>query len=648
MITSLRRLFGSALGKFLALAFVVLIGIGFALSDVTGNATFGGLGGANVARVGDTDIGVGELRESVRRAYNVARQDQPGLTMEGFIAAGGIDQVLDQLVQGAALRQFADEVGFGVSKRLVDGRIADLPVFAGMSGGFDQARFDSFLRENGMTERQIRDDIELQVLLEQFVVPVGDMPRISEGVAQPYAALLAEQRRGQAVFIPASSFAPATDPGDKALQTYLAQNKARYSVPERRIVEYALFDRSQVPVPAVTDAEIAAFYKANAARFAASETRSFAQVIAPDRATADAIAAKARGGSSLAAAAQASGLSAITTSDTNQQSFAAQTSDALATAAFAAARGEVVGPQQTDLGWVVARVEGVTGKPARNLAAATPEIRDTLAKRKASEAIVDYYNAIQDAANGGAAIEEIATDRKLTVVTTPAILPSGRAPDQPAFEMNAELAPIVRQAFQGEGEGEAQIATIVENEKFAVFAVKQVVAAAPPPFARIRPVLLADWRLAQGQKQARDKARAIVKAVEGGQKLGEAIRLAGPRVGTVQTIGGTRGEMARNGQRVPPELALLFSMAQGSVKTLEIPGNRGWMVIELAEVDRPDPKSVDKQVVAALANPLAQAFGNELAEQILAEAKRRAGVKINKELVAQLRNELTGATPVAQ
>ncbi len=44
---------------------------------------------------------------------------------------------------------------------------------------------------------------------------------------------------------------------------------------------------------------------------------------------------------------------------------------------------------------------------------------------------MDYYNAIQDAVNGGASIEEIAADRKLQVVETPAILPSGRAPASP-------------------------------------------------------------------------------------------------------------------------------------------------------------------------------------------------------------------------
>ena len=648
MITAIRRMFSSTIGKFLALAFVALVGLAFALGDVTGNSSFGGIGGANVAKVGSEEIGVGELRDRARQAYNQARQQQPGMTMAAFVESGGLDQVLDQLVEGLAFDQFATQMGFSVSKRLIDGRIADLPAFAGVSGRFDQKVFENFLRQNGLTETQLRRDLRQQLLIEQLAAPIAMMPRIAPGMAQPYAALLMEQRRGQATFIPASPFAPTADPGDAALKTFLSQNAAKFTVPERRVIQYALFDRSAVPVPAVTDAEIAKVYQDNAAQYAASETRRFAQVIVPDQATANSLAAKVRGGASLAAAAQAAGLSASTTGDLTQSAYAATSSAAAAKAAFAAKRGDLIGPTQTGLGWTVARVEDATARPARSLADASAEIRTELGKNKANEAIVDYYNAIQDAVNGGASVEEVAADRKLQLVETPALLPSGRAPGQPAFTPAPELAPLVNQAFQAAGEGEGHIATLVENERFAVYAVKSIVAAAPPPFAQIRGDLLSEWRFAQGQKVARDKARTIAKAVEGGKSLADAVAAAGPNIGNAQTIGGRRAELGAGGKPVPPELALLFSMAKGSVKTLEIPGNRGWMVIALTDVQRPDPKSIEPQRVAAIAQPLAPAFGNELIEQLAAEAKRRIGVTINKDLVNQLRAELTGTAPAAE
>jgi peptidyl-prolyl cis-trans isomerase D len=255
---------------------------------------------------------------------------------------------------------------------------------------------------------------------------------------------------------------------------------------------------------------------------------------------------------------------------------------------------------------------------------------------------VSFFNSIQDAVNSGASVEEIAADRKLKLIETPPLLPSGRAPDQPAFAMPAVLAPLVGQAFQGSGEGEGQLATLIENEAFAVYEVKSIIASAPPPFAKIRETLIADWRLTQGHRAARDKARAMVKGVEGGQQLAAAAAAAGAGVGPVQPIGGTRAEIARAGDRVPPEVALLFSMSANSVKTLELPGNRGWMVISLGKLNQPDPKAVDAPRVQAVAGPLAGAFGNELVGQFLADAKQKLGVEINQKLVDQLKREMSG------
>src|SRR3546814_4791598 len=132
------------------------------------------------------------------------------------------------------------------------------------------------------------------------------------------------------------------------------------------------------------------------------------------------------------------------------------------------------------------------------------------------------------------------------------------------------------------------------------------------------------------------------KAVESGKELTVAAGEAGPNIGNVQAIGGSRAELGQNGQPVPPELALLFSMAKNSIKTLEVPGNRGWLVISLGEVDRPNPKDIEPARVAAIAQPLGPAFGNELVSQLATEAKRRAKVKIDKGLLERLRKELTG------
>lgn len=645
MITAIRRMFSSAVGKVLALGFLVFIGLAFALTDVSNIGNFSGVGGGDVAKVGSKGIGVGELRQQVQRSYEQARQQQPTLTLAAFVESGGLDNALKTMIEARAFTLYARELGFAASKRQIDGRIADTPQFFGVAGKFDQAAYARFLQQQGLSDAEVREDFERQILFEQIIGPIASVPAVSPSLARPYAALLLEERKGDATFIAASALAPTTTPDDKTLATFLTQNRVRYSLPERRVLRYAVFDRSAVPVAPVTDAEIAKAFKDNAARYAASETRRLAQVIAPTRAAADKIAAAARGGQSLDAAALANGLSSSFTQPLSQSAFASQSSAATAKSVFAAARGAIVGPVEAPLGFAVYRVAEVNVIPARTLAQATPELRQQLGATKAQEAMVTFYNSVQDAVNNGASVEEIAAERKLKLVETPAILPSGRAPDQAGFALPAILAPMVNQAFQGATEGEGQLATLEQNQSFAVFDVKQIVASAPPPLAQIKDTLIADWRLAQGHRAARDKARAIVKAVEAGQPLSAVA--TGTGVGAVQTIGGTRAQLARDGQRVPPEVALLFSMSANSVKTLEIPGNRGWMVLSLGALPRPDPAAVDQARVDAVARPLAGAFGNELVAQLIADAKARVGVKINTDAVNQLKREMSGQSPAA-
>ena len=65
MISFFRKLFTSRWGAVFALIFVGMIAVSFALGDVTGSNSFGGLSQGHVAKVGSQKIGVGELRDSV-------------------------------------------------------------------------------------------------------------------------------------------------------------------------------------------------------------------------------------------------------------------------------------------------------------------------------------------------------------------------------------------------------------------------------------------------------------------------------------------------------------------------------------------------------------------------------------------------------
>lgn len=159
-------------------------------------------------------------------------------------------------------------------------------------------------------------------------------------LALPYASLAKEARSGQVAIVPTAAFPAPAAPTDQQLQAYYTANRARYMIPERRVIRYAIVTPASVTAQATpTDAEVQAAYRANAARFAASQTRSVSQVVVADQAAATKLAQAVRGGQALNAAASAIGLEATNFAGQTKGQLAAKTSPAVAEAAFGAQQG---------------------------------------------------------------------------------------------------------------------------------------------------------------------------------------------------------------------------------------------------------------------------------------------------------------------
>lgn len=646
MITFIRRMFASRIGIGIALAFLVIVGFAFALSDVNRYNHQGSVAAGYAARVGDQQISLADLRQRIQRAYEAERQNNPQLTLQQFVNGGAFDRILKEMTDIYALHAYARDIGINIDKTAIDAIIARNPAFAGLNGNFDQKTYEAVLQRSGTTPAKMRTDLEIETIVRQFVAPTAILPSVPRAIALPYASLLLEERRGQAVFIPASQLAPAAAPSEAALNRFYSASRARYLIPERRAIRYALLDEAAVRTPpAVTPAEIEAEYRANASQYAAKESRRLSQVIASSRAAADRVVAAARAGRSLADAAQSAGLAATPVTAASQSEFAASTNPEVARAVFAASDGSLVGPLQVPLGWIILHIDGVDRQAARPLASVSDALATTLRERKKQEAMVDLFNRAQDALNGGAPVTEVAQDLGLQIVTTPAMLPDGSAPGAPDYRAPPFIRALLSPAFQA-GDGDpGQVVTLQQNRLFALLDVAQVVPAAPPPLASVRDRVVADWRQDEGNKAARARARQILAAVERGSTLADAARTVGS-IGTVQAIGGRRLELTSREGRIPPELALLFSMARGTAKTLELPGRVGWMVLRLDTVTRGDASGErNAQLIAAVQQQFGQALAGEYVDVLVEAARAAHPVTLNRDAVRELREQLGGATP---
>ena len=643
MIQLFRNFFNSKLGVGVTLAFLVLIAIAFASTDISSSGVFGGVaGGDRVAVVGDERVDAADLKMNMTNALDQAKQTDPTLTMQAMIARGGLKEVLDQLIRRTALAEFAREHGMRASDRLIDSELLQIPAFRGPDGSFDQNAFRAAIGQRGLSEAAVRQDLAMGLLARQLLTPIGFSPVMPESFGRRYASLLRERRDGAIALLPSSAFAPAAAPTDAQLQAYYRANSDDYIRPERRVIRYATFDEGAIgTLPAPTAAQITQRYQRDRAQYAASEQRRLTQLVVPTQDAAQAIVAEVRGGKALDVAAREKGLATAQVGPVTQTQLAATTSAAAAQAAFAAEQGTLAQPARGGLGWFVLRVDAVERKPARSLEQVRGEIVAALAAEQRRAALADLTARIEEELEGGRSLTEVAQELKIEIASTRPATADGRIYGVPDETVPPILGRVLPVAFQME-EQEPQLAELVAGQSFIVFDVSAITPSATAPLAEIRDDVIAAWRRDQGASAAKAAADRILARVAKGSTLAAALAAESKPLPAVRAISMNREQLAQQG-RVPSELALFFSMAQGTTKKLEGPAQAGWYVVQLDKVEAPQVAANDPIVLATL-RQLSQVTSNEYIEQFVSAAQREVGVERNQTAIDAVSAQLTGQT----
>ena len=209
--------------------------------------------------MGSEKIDSSTLAQAASNAVENLKQSDPRQSMQGFLAAGGLDRLLDQLIGASALTEFGQENGIVASNRLIDSEIAKTPAFQGPDGKFSEAAYRQLIQQRGISEELIRRQLGQQLVARQILLPASFEAAVPLEFTTRYSALLREKRKGEIALLPSAAFAPATPPTEAQLAAYYAAHKDRFIRPERRVIRYATFGEAAIRnMPAPTEAEIAA------------------------------------------------------------------------------------------------------------------------------------------------------------------------------------------------------------------------------------------------------------------------------------------------------------------------------------------------------------------------------------------------------
>ena len=408
---------------------------------------------ASVATVGSAEISQRDFNEALKQQREALgiKPDQAG-DLEKTLRK----QVLDQLVNVSLLTNAAISNGFAMSEAQTKAFLAGIEIFQD-KGQFSQQRLEAFLRNRGLSEQRFMDMVRQDMLLRQLQFAYGEGALVPASGAERFAKLLAQQREVSEISYNRQQFLNLVQIDDKAVEQEYNAHKQDYAVPPQVRLQYVVLSMDAIKSQLqVTEATARQHYEANKARYQEPESRRASHIlIKTDKAMDD----KARQASKAQAekvlqevqknparfAELAKQHSADPISAARGGDLGSFTRDMMvkpfADAVFQMKTGEIRGLVETDFGYHIIRLDGITA--GRQIAFETvrdeivQELQTQEATRKFAEVAERFSNLVYEQPES---LDPAAKEFKLKVEESGWI---ARGQAQPAFLGNPRLLDAV-------------------------------------------------------------------------------------------------------------------------------------------------------------------------------------------------------------
>ncbi len=612
MLTSFRAKKSSLFFWFI----IVLLIIGLAGFGIS----VGGIGGRNVARVGDRDIST----EDFARAFDAERRaitERLGRPVTMAEARQyGIDRaVLARLVNEVALDEEAQRLGIATGDEFVARQIRGISAFQGLDGSFDAEAYRFALDRSGLSVREFETEVRREATRELVAASLQAPARLPDVAARTILDFLGEERAFSWVRLgPDQLEEPVPEPDEAELREFHAGNEELYTRPETREITYAMLTPAMLAAEIeITDEEVDEAYAADPDRFDTPERRFADRITFGTAAEAEAARARLDAGEitfdDLAAERE------LSPRDIDQGLLTASDLPAEAAEALFGAEGPgIVGPVTTPLGPSLYRLNGIIAGQTVPEEEARRRIREELAEAEAGRQIVGIARDLEDLVAGGATIEEIAAETPLEAGTL-------ALNDDTTEGIGAD--PAFREAALDGTEGMETDPIELGSGGIAVLRVDAVLEPALLPFEEVRERVATDWTAAEIRARLTERAEALREEIgeaglaEIAGSLGTELQEAGPL---------SRGESAEN---APPELvAAIFELEPGDTRI--IPDGDGVILARLDRIEAFDPRPEENAAaLAAAAEELDRQFAADLLALTTQALQLEAGLSLDQSAI---------------
>lgn len=576
-----------------------------------------------VAKVGRAEISAIEFSDAIRReSTNLQRRLGQALTREQMLQFGLDETVLNGLVAAKLYETNGTKMGLSAAPAVIRDYIMKAEVFRGANGQFDRLRYETFLRNEGYSEamlvEMVRRDLLREQVLGSLLSGVDTLPNTAVDAVLTYRL---ETRVADYIRIEAAKLPAPAAPTDAEIEEFYKANPALYTAPERRDIAYiSLTPQGLTAAMPVSDAEIAEDYESHKGDFVRPETRHVQQVVFQNEDDAKAAAeAVIKGEDFVAMAARTRQLKPadIELGTVAQGQLPAE----LAAPVFALPQPGLTQPVRSAFGWHLARVVAIQPGSTVPLAETSPRLKQEIALRKASEALLKLRPQVDDLIAGGGSLAEIAKAQNTALVSLTGLDATGLDATGKTAELPATQPAMLQEAFALAEDADP----IILDSSDGSFHVLDVVAVKPSALRPLADVLPEVIRSIETRRRAEAALQRANQVAERLRVSGELLKEATAMNVLVQTT----PPLARSGQpadrALSPALVSQLFAAKQPGEIVVGPGSAPGDVI-VARLGRIVP--ADLAAVAAQRDTTRQ----QLAQGVVADLEERYRAKLQSEI----------------
>jgi peptidyl-prolyl cis-trans isomerase D len=579
----------------------------------------------SVAQVGNLNVTLAEVRQQLSQ---IERQNQVPPQLESLYA----QQILKQLVFQKELEYEANRLGIHVSPDEIADRIrqflptafnGDTPVGMDQYAAQVQSRFQ-------LTVPVFEELIRQGLLEEKFRRLVTDGISASPAELQDQFRYSNEKVKLEYALIKPEDLEAKITPDEAEIKASYEKNKAKYQVPERRVVRYGLVDASQArQAVQVSDDELKVEYQQNIQQYQVPnrvhvEHILFMTVGKPDaeveeiRKKAEDVLKQVKKGGSFEDLAKKNSEDPGTKDKGGDLGWIiqGQTVPEFEKTAFSLPKGAVSDLVKTQYGFHIIKVLDKETAHTKSFEEVKDSLRAPLLLSKADKLASDTADKLSAAVRKSTKtpLDDLAKQFQLTVGETRAV-----SATDPLLELgnSADVKDAIFRLRTGELGG-----PIRTDRGYVVLSLKEVLPAHQGSLEEVRDRVVTELKQQKANELARAKSDDLIKRVKAGEKFDAAAKALGLEPKTSEAISRS-GSIS--GAASGKQLGAAFQLKAGD---LGAPLSLGtsWMVYQVAEKAEPNPADFDKQK-------------KELADQVLQDKRGIAFEAFRTALEARLKQE---------